>query len=306
MYNLKKIIIVGGTGFLGYHLSLKCIKNKWQVISLSRKKPKPFRTIKKVNYQIVDTSNKKKLNKILKKINNIDYVVNLSGEVDHKNKKKVFSSHYKGSINLSNILLKKKIKKFIQIGSSMEYGKLSSPQIETTKVKPVSNYGKAKALATNFFLKLHANYSFPVIILRPYQVYGTHQYLNRFIPIVVQNCIQDKTFPCSNGKQSRDFLYIDDFINCIMKCLAKKNITGQIFNIGYGKSNKILNIINLIKKKCDRGKPLLGHIKLRNEENLITYPNIKKAYKLLRWKPKTKFENGLKKTISFYKKNILK
>ena len=61
MYNLKKIIIVGGTGFLGYHLSQKCIKNKWQVISLSRKKPKLFRTIKKVNYQIVDTSNKKNL-----------------------------------------------------------------------------------------------------------------------------------------------------------------------------------------------------------------------------------------------------
>ena len=89
--NNKKILITGGTGFIGYHLAKKCLKLNWSVTSLSTKKPKKIRKLKRVKYLIGDISDKKKLIKIIKP-NSYDYVVNLAGYVDHSYKKKTMNS----------------------------------------------------------------------------------------------------------------------------------------------------------------------------------------------------------------------
>ena len=87
----KKILITGGSGFIGYHLAKKCLSLKWTVTSLSSTKPKKKRILKNVKYIICDLSNKKKL---FNKVNsNFDYVVNLAGHVDHSDKKKTLSGH---------------------------------------------------------------------------------------------------------------------------------------------------------------------------------------------------------------------
>ena len=81
-----KILIVGGTGFLGFHLAKTCIKLKWKVSSISTKKPIKLRKIKSVKYYLFDISKKNSFLKISKK--KFDYVVNFGGHVDHTNKKK--------------------------------------------------------------------------------------------------------------------------------------------------------------------------------------------------------------------------
>ena len=87
MNKKKKILISGGTGFIGYHLAKKCLKQNWLVTSLSSKKPKRYRKLNKVKYLICDVSSKKKLNKRID-TKSFDYVVNLAGYVDHSHKKK--------------------------------------------------------------------------------------------------------------------------------------------------------------------------------------------------------------------------
>lgn len=98
-------------------------------------------------------------------------------------------------------------------------------------------------------------------------------------------------------------MYIDDFVNSILKLILKKEAVGETFNIGYGIPKQIKEIIKLIQKKIGKGYPEFGKIRLRDDENLITYPNIKKTKKLLGWKPKFDFKSGLYKTINFYKRN---
>ena len=90
----KKILIVGGTGFIGYHLAKRCLKKKWLVSSFSTSKPKKLRKLKGVHYINGDISKKKDLKKIKK---NYNYVVNLGGHVDHSDKTKTLRSHFYGS-----------------------------------------------------------------------------------------------------------------------------------------------------------------------------------------------------------------
>ncbi len=105
MKKISEILVVGGTGFLGYHLSKKCLKLGWKVTSLSTKKPKKKRFLKNVRYILCDISKTNSLKKIPKK--NFKFIVNFGGHVDHSNAKKTFNSHFNGVVNLSNFFLKK-------------------------------------------------------------------------------------------------------------------------------------------------------------------------------------------------------
>ena len=294
----KKILIVGGTGFVGYHLAKEAVKKGFEVSSLSKNNPVKKRYLKKVKYIIADIANKKSINKIIR--DDFQYVVNLAGYVDHTDEIKTYRSHYLGCKNISNYFLKKNIKLFVQVGSSMEYGLSKSPQKEDFKCKPKSIYGKAKFLATKYLLNLYKKKKFPVTIVRLYQVYGPYQDLNRFMPVVINSCKKNKDFPCSHGRQYRDFLYIDDLIDAIFLILRNPKATGEIFNIGSGKPLKIRNIIKKILSYYRSGKPQFGAIKLRKEEQMKIYPDIFKARITLNWKPKINFLDGLKKTIKYY------
>ena len=303
MKNKKKILIVGGTGFIGYHLAKKCIKIGWQVTSVSSKSPSKKRRLRKVKYIISDITKK---NILKKRVNNYyNYIVNLGGYVDHLNKNKTFKSHYIGCKNITEIFFNKKPLAFVQMGSSGEYGRSKSPQHENSKCNPQLIYGQAKLLASKYLIKIFKKKKFPVIVLRLYQAYGPKQDLNRLIPIVINACIKNKKFPCSDGKQARDFLYIDDVVNAIIKALKSKKAIGQIINIGTGKPKKIKNIIKYIKKTLKGGDPQFGKIKLRRDEILKIYPNIKKAKKILNWNPKISFNKGLKLTIKSYNEQLV-
>ena len=155
---------------------------------------------------------------------------------------------------------------FIHIGSGTEYGKIASPHDEMKSGNPKNVYSKSKLKITNLLLKMYSMSKFPGTILRFYLVYGPYQDFNRIIPITIKNCFKNRKFGTTSGEQKRDFLYIDDAVNAIFKCLENKKTYGEIINIGFGKSYKVKNIINKIQLKLKSGKPEFGKIKIRNYE----------------------------------------
>ena len=300
----NKILIIGGTGFIGYHFAKKCLKKKFNITIISKNNPKKNRILKKVKYLKCDISNKKKLYKCLSK--DFDFVFNFGGYVNHKEKLKTYNSHYFGCKNIADYFLGTSIKSFIQIGSSVEYGDIKSPQREEDinfKKNLKSTYGKAKLKASKYLLQLHKKYNFPSTILRLYLVYGPKQDTNRLIPITIKSCLLNKNFECSTGVQKRDFLYIDDLIAALFKTIGNKKIAGKSINLGFGKSTKVKSVIKLIVGKIKTGRPLYGRVKLRKDEINTLYPEIKLAKKLLNWKPKISLKKGLNKTINDFKQN---
>tara|TARA_B110000305_G_scaffold226091_1_gene273341 strand:- start:1271 stop:2197 length:927 start_codon:yes stop_codon:yes gene_type:complete len=298
----KKILIIGGTGFLGYHLTKKCLLKKWNVTSISTSRPKKMRFLPKVKYLILDITKKKLLLKKVK--SNYDFVVNFGGYVNHNEKSKTYKSHYAGCKNLADLFKNKTVKSFIQIGNSVEYGNTKSPQSENVKTdvkKLKSTYGKAKLMATNYLLKLNKNYNFPCTILRLYLVYGTCQDNNRLISHTLNEYLNDNTFMCSAGKQYRDFLFVEDLIRAIFKCFNRKKAIGEVINIGTGKPQNVKKVILFIKNKINLGKPVFGKISLRRDVIFRLYPNISKAKKILNWEPYTSFQKGIEAVIRYYK-----
>ena len=297
------LLVVGGTGFIGFHLILAAKKKGWRISSISLNKPKVHRYVNGVNYFRCNIANLKELKKKLNR--SYTYVVNLGGYGKHTLFKdggdKIIEAHFLGLINLTKILSTKKIKKFIQIGSSAEYGEVQAPQSEASQGIPFSPYALAKLTCTQLLKMLYATEKYPVIILRFFLIYGSKQDDNRILPQVIRGCLKNKKFNVSKGDQIRDFCYIDDAINAIFLALKSEKTNGEIFNIGSGKPKKIKKVINQICKIIGKGKPQFGKISYRKGENMKLYPNINKARIKLKWKPKMNFNRGIKIVVNSFK-----
>lgn len=300
---MKKLLVVGGTGFIGYHLLKEAKKRKYQLFSISLKKPKKTRNIFGVRYIFADISKYK----ILKTKLNIsfDYVINAGGYGNHPefgdSGDLLINNHFQGLINLLKVLKLKKIKKFIQIGSSLEYGNTKSAVKESSICTPLTPYAIAKFLCTKHLKSLFEKKKFPVTIFRLFQVYGPKQDNNRIIPFLIQNCLNNKKFFTTKGDQICDFCHIEDVVDAIFKSINNKKTNGQILNIGSGKPIKIKQIINLVLKKVGSGKPMIGKLNYKKGINKYNFPNILKAKKILKWKPKINIEYGISKTIKSFK-----
>tara|TARA_A100001011_G_scaffold312565_1_gene330057 strand:- start:180 stop:1088 length:909 start_codon:yes stop_codon:yes gene_type:complete len=300
---MKKLLVIGGTGFIGYHIIKEAKKRKLKVTSISLSKPKLKRFHKNVKYISLNITDYQSLKKKLKK--NFDFVINAGGYGGNPDfgpsGKILFDSHYLGLINLIKVLSKKKIKKFVQIGSSDEYGRSKSPQKENYDCFPQTPYSLAKLACTNFLLNLYKINNFPVTIIRLFLVYGPKQDNNRILPHVIENCLKNKSFPLTKGEQYCDFCFIDDAVNAMFKTFNLKKTNGKIINVGSGNPIKIKKAINLICKMIGAGKPRFGKLKYKKNINMKLYPDITRAKKLIKWKPKINFLQGIKLTISTFK-----
>lgn len=294
----KKLLIAGGSGFIGSHLIESLLSHKFTITSISLNKHKSFLRHKGVKYIYLDVSNYKNLEKKITK--NFDIFINLSGHVDHHNKNKVIKSHYYGCRNLAELAVKRKVDTFIQVGSSSEYGKNKRAHSEKFVCKPNSFYSLAKYKSTKFLEAFTKKNEINFVTLRPYQIYGAGQEANRLIPFVIKSCLKNKKFACTDGTQFRDFLHINDFTRLIKKIILSKKTTSGVYNVGYGKPVSIKKVINLIYKTIGKGLPLYGLKKTRKDEALVSYPNILKIKKKFNWSPKINLEAGIKNTIKSY------
>ena len=300
-----KILIIGGTGFIGFNLLKKLKKLRFSITSISLSYPKKKNLISGVKYVKLDITNKNEI----KKINgNFDIVINAGGygglDGNFKDTNKMYQNQIKGLKNVASFFLKKKIKKFIQVGSSLEYGSVSGIQTEKSYSKnPITIYGKSKLNSTNYLKFLNKVFNFPVVVLRLYQVYGPNQKNNRLIPYIIESIIKNKKIFTTKGDQIRDFCYIDDVTEAIIKCFKSKKTIGEIINIGYGRGHQIKDILKKIFKYFPKYK-----VKRKVKINISSkkqvkklVPSIKKAKKILRWSPKISFNEGIKKTINSFK-----
>jgi len=297
------LLVIGGTGFIGHHLLKFVQQNSIKVTSVSLNPPKEKRFVNGVRYLHFDMLDQTLVKKHLD--DDFDFVVNLGGYINHKlfcnGGRILIDQHFTALQNLLEVLPRGNLKRFVQIGSSDEYGDEPAPQHEELREKPISPYSLAKAASTHFLQMLHLTENFPAVILRLFLTYGPGQDSSRFIPQTIRGCLADTKFPTSAGGQLRDFCYVADTTKAIFQSLFEPEAVGNVINIASGEPISIREVIEKICTFTGYGKPQYGELPYRIGENMSLYANITKAKRILKWESSTSLDKGLNKTVDWFR-----
>jgi UDP-glucose 4-epimerase len=289
-------IVTGGAGFIGSHLVDKLIKLEHKVIVLDNLSTGRIENIRhnfnKIKFVKCDLSKISKWKIYFKKA---DYVFHLAALADLvpsiNNPTKYFNSNVVGTLNVLKLSKYYKIKKLVYTASSSCYGiPKTYPTDENENIDARHPYALTKRMGEELVLHWSKVYKVKSISLRLFNVYGTRSrtssnYGAMFGVFLSQKIKQKPYTVVKDGNQLRDFLYVSDVVEAIVKA-AKSNISDEIFNVGSGSPVSILDIVNLLK-----GKYIF--IPKRPGEPDITHANIKKIKKYLKWMPKISIKKGV-------------
>ena len=299
---MSKILVTGCAGFIGSHLCEKLVKLKYKVVgidNLSNGKISNLKTIKdNKNFEFIkaDINNLNILNKNLCKIDKICHLAALADIVPSiKNPKSYFKSNVYGTFNLLNLCKDLKIKKFIYTASSSCYGIPSIyPTNEKSKIDAKYPYALTKRLGEELSIHFGKLYKIPTISLRLFNVFGPRartsgSYGAVFGVFLAQKLANLPYTIVGDGKQKRDFTYVDDVVDAYIEMLGS-NFKNEIFNVGSGNCYSINYLVSLLK-----GNSI--NIPKRPGEPDCTFADISKITKYTNWKPKVSFELGVKKLL---------
>ena len=309
---MKKIIVTGGSGFIGSNLVNFLIQKKFFVINIDRQ------SYSSNNYNKI-LNNKKKLISIIKKYHP-KAIFNLAAEthVDRSidGPKNFINSNFVGVFNLLEALryLKKKenIKsKLIHVSTDEVYGdiKKNERSNENFSYNPSSPYSATKAAADHLIKAYIRTYKIDAVISNCCNNYGPFQFPEKLIPKILFNIFNNKKLPIySKGHNIREWIYVKDHCEALYK-LFLKGKSGQSYNVG---SNINIRNIDLVKKLielCKKQKIRLGanskisFIKDRPGHDFRYALNSNKIKREVNWRNKTNINNGLNQTIKWYKNN---
>lgn len=298
---MARILIAGGTGFIGQNLAIHLHERGHEIIAIGNNR----RTCPKLDSHSIETHfadlSTTPLDAILANTG-FDYVVNLSGYINHDQLDRegwgVFESHTKCAVNLINALDRQRLRTFVQIGTSDEYGNTPAPQHEGQREQCLAPYSLAKLTNTHLVQTLSRTEGFPGVVVRPFLVYGPGQSKNRLIPHLIQQCLINENFDTSLGEQLRDFLYIDDFCEGVTSLLGQKDLCGKIFNIASGTATPVRHIIETVIVEIGSGSANFGGRSYRLGESMALFADISAIKKATGWQPKVSIVEGLRRTIA--------
>lgn len=307
-----KILVTGGLGFIGSNFILNILENypKFKITNIDACLPgsnlENLKHIKNTNYKYVkgNITNKKLIEKI---VSSTDIVVNFAAEshVDRSiaDPYPFIDSNILGTYSILEAIRKHK-KKLIQISTDEVFGSLKSEHAnEKFPFNPSSPYAASKASAENLVNAYFVTYDCDVSITRCTNNYGPRQSPEKLIPKTILLADQNKKIPIyGKGKNIRDWIFVMDHCNAIIKVLLKGK-KGESYNISANNEINNLTIVKKILKIMDKSLDLIQLVTDRPGHDFRYSLDSSKMYKKLEWNPKYSFDKGIEYTIEWYLQN---
>jgi UDP-glucuronate 4-epimerase len=315
-----KILITGCAGFIGFHVTKYFLDKGYYVLGLDnlnsyydiKLKNDRLNILKKSNnkkftFLKVDISDKKKID-LLKKYE-IDVIVHLAAQAGVRysleQPHQYIQSNILGFFNIINFAKIKKIKKIIYASSSSIYGNINKSVFSENLItnKPIQLYAATKS--SNELMAATYNYLYKIsfVGLRFFTVYGEWGRPDMAIYNFTRKIKNNEYVELYNyGNNFRDFTYIDDVVLAVAKTLnfiLKKNKINEIFNIGNSKSISVRRYLKEIEKNLEI-KAKYKLVEPQMGDMTKTKANIKKAAKLLKWKPKISLDEGIRNYVNWF------
>lgn len=313
---MKVILVTGCAGFIGWKVSEQLLDSGYSVVGIDNMndyydpKLKKWRlsTLKTKNNFIFhksDISDYKKIKKIFS-AHPIDAVINLAARAGVRasveNPWVYLDTNVKGTLNLLECCKDFDVKKFVLASTSSIYGLNKMPFNENDNTDhPLAPYSATKKAAEAFCYSYHYLNGIDVSIPRYFTVYGPAGRPDMSIFRFIKNIDNNKPIPVfGDGKQKRDFTYIDDIADGTIKCI--KPCGYEVFNLGNNTSVELLSVIQLVEKDLGK-KAKIEWLTMHSADVPATWADIEKSKNKLGWRPTVSIEQGIKNTVEWYLEN---
>jgi len=308
---MSRYMITGGAGFIGSHLSHRLVESGEEVVVYDNLFSGSMSNLEDIlddiTFHEADIRDAGSLSDSMK---GCDYVVHLAAvaSVPLSLERPMFT-HEVNITGTLNVLLAARdtgVKRVVFASSSAVYGDRSpqSPKTETTPTKPLSPYGSQKLAGECYMRNFYDSYSLETVSLRFFNIFGPRQDPNSEYSAVISRFIKRlisglKPIIYGDGKQSRDFTYVDDVIDAIILALSVESVKGDVFNIGRGKAVSLLDLIGALETITEKNievefdPPRKGDIR-------HSWSDITLARQRLGYSPGVDLTDGLLRTFSYF------
>ena len=311
---MSKFLVTGGAGFIGSHIVEKLVRKNHFVRVLdnfsSGRRQNLEGVIKRIELIEGDI---RSADACIRATQGIDFVLHQAAlrsvPKSMNNPKEYNEVNINGTLNMLEASKKNKVKRFVFASSSSVYGDTDRfPEREDFTPQPISPYALTKLAGEQYCRIFSHHYGLDTVSLRYFNVFGPRQSLDDEYAIVIPKfitCMLKGQPPpiYGSGRQSRDFTYIDNVVEANILAAKKSNANGEVFNIASGKDYTILElvkILNKIMKKDIRPKFLSP----RPADVFRTLSDLSRSKRILGFRPKVDFLEGLNLTLEYLSKDI--
>lgn len=312
----KHLLVTGGAGFIGANFIKYLLKNTSYLITnidalTYASNPLTMEQWNKAeNFRFLrtDITDRKQVKDVFN--TKYDIIIHFAAEthVDRsiQNANPFVHTNIIGTYHLLEAMMEGRAGKMIHISTDEVYGSLKPtepPFTEKSPLSPNNPYSASKASSDLLVHSYYKTYKLPVIITRCSNNFGPYQHPEKFIPKIIASTLANCPIPIyGDGKQIRDWLFVEDHCRGIHACIEKGN-DGEIYNFGGLNEATNLEVAEKILEMMGKDKSLLTFVEDRKGHDRRYSINWQRASRELNWKPIVGFEDGLERTINWYLKN---
>lgn len=308
-FSKKRVVITGANGFIGSHMTMRMLAEGANVHVMVRESSDLWRLdkmSKDIELYKVDLRNGGEVEKNMRKIKP-DYIFHMAAYgVDSRQKDYITAADTNiiGAINMLNAAIAVDCEKFINTGTSMQYGNKSIPIRETEHYSPSNIYGSTKGAATIVVHQIAAENDMNISTIIPFGVFGENEGSHKFFPHVILSALGGESIELSLCEQYRDYCYIENIIDGFLMVATNENAKNEIFNIGSGDLYQLKYYVNLMAERMDcKGDIKYGSVEYRKNDLWSPLPDISKITDVLGWSPRVSLSDGIDRTIEWFRAN---
>lgn len=316
MIENKKIFVTGGAGFIGTTVIKKLIENN-EIVAFDNLTRNTLKGLPKLlhhpNLTLVegDVLDSVALTQSMKGADIVVHAAGIAGiDTVIKNPVKTMQVNMVGTANMLEAAYVNGVPdRVIDFSTSEVFGSMAfrSTEADVTVAGSAGEarwtYAVSKLAGEHLALAYHAQYGLPIVTIRPFNIYGPGQTGEGAIQIFIKRALNDETIHIDgDGAQIRAWCYIDDFVECLMKCLEDPAAVGNSFNIGNARA--VMTILGLAETvlRVTRSKSQIVFEPPLSADIAIRIPSVDKAFKVLGFKAKVDLEEGILRTAEYFRK----